>query len=152
MAGLALVGGRATFDGPDLREFLAFLEGLDDPVDPGFIREFQESTVVRPTPEAVIDVAVAESLKVPARVWRALAEGALRADHTAQLGRVAAPTLLYAGDQDPYVSRADQEVLHDGIPDAQLRVVAGAGHAPHREDPAAFATDLQAFVAGRVVA
>jgi non-heme chloroperoxidase len=34
VAGLVLAGGRATFHGPDLREFFAFLDGMEDPVDP----------------------------------------------------------------------------------------------------------------------
>lgn len=151
VAGLVLAGGRATFDGPDMREFFAFLEGVEDPVDPAFLRDFQESTVVRPVPDGLIDVAVAESRKVPARVWRALAAGTLRADHTADLGLVEAPTLLCAGDTDPFVSLEHQQVLLDGIPDARLWTISGGGHAMHWEDPAGFARELQAFIGERVV-
>jgi non-heme chloroperoxidase len=151
VAGLVLAGGRATFDGPDMREFLAFLEGVEDPVDRVFLRDFQESTVVRPVPDGLIDIAVAESCKVPARVWRALAAGTLRADHTADLGLVGAPTLLCAGDTDPFVSLEDQRVLLDGIPDARLWTISGGGHAIHWEDPAGFARELLAFIGERVV-
>jgi pimeloyl-ACP methyl ester carboxylesterase len=151
VAGLVLAGGRATFDGPDMREFFGFLDGIEDPVDPGFLREFQESTVERPVPAGVIDSAVAESCKVPARVWRALAAGTLRADHTADLGLVEAPTLLCAGGTDPYVSLEDQRVLLHGIPDARLWTIPGAGHAMHWEDPAGFARGLLAFIGERVV-
>jgi pimeloyl-ACP methyl ester carboxylesterase len=86
----------------------------------------------------------------PARVWRALAAGALRADHAGVLGHIAAPTLLAYGDRDEFVTREDQETLLRGIPDARLRVYEGAGHAMHWEDAGEFARDLLAFVQQRV--
>ena len=53
---------------------------LTDPIDPGFVREFQESTLAQPVPQAFLDTIVQESLKVPARVWRAAFEGFLEDD------------------------------------------------------------------------
>jgi pimeloyl-ACP methyl ester carboxylesterase len=151
VSGLVLLGAKPTYDVPELQEFFAFLETFEDPVDPEFIREFQESTVVRPVPASIIDTAVSESRKLPARVWRALAATGLRADHTEMLGRIEAPTLLMYGDRDEYVSREDQDALLAGLPDARLRVYEGTGHAMHWEDPAACAHDLVAFVEERVV-
>jgi non-heme chloroperoxidase len=68
VAGLVLAGGRATFDGPDMREFFGFLDGIEDPVDPGFLREFQESTVERPVPAGVIDSVLLHGIP-DARLW-----------------------------------------------------------------------------------
>jgi pimeloyl-ACP methyl ester carboxylesterase len=108
VAGLVLAGGRATFDGPDMREFFGFLDGIEDPVDPGFLREFQESTVVRPVP-MVSSTSRWPRAKVPARVWRALAAGTLRADHTADLGRRPCDALGGSGGVRPRAAR-----LHRG--------------------------------------
>jgi pimeloyl-ACP methyl ester carboxylesterase len=150
VAGLVLAGAKPTYDVPELADLFAFMEALEDPVDLAFLRDFQESTVARPVPEGLIDTVVAESAKMPARVWRALAAGALRADHGAELGRIAAPTLLAYGDRDAFVTRADQDALLAGIPGARLRIYEGGGHAVHWEDPAGFAQDLLAFTAERV--
>ena len=150
VSGLVLMAAKPTFDVPDLQEFLASAEMFEDPVDPAFMREFQESTVARVPVDGIIDTAVRESAKMPARVWRALAAGALRADHAGVLGHIAAPTLLAYGDRDEFVTREDQETLLRGIPDARLRVYEGAGHAMHWEDPGEFARDLLAFVQQRV--
>jgi pimeloyl-ACP methyl ester carboxylesterase len=151
VSGLVLMGAKPTFDVPELQGLFEAVATFEDPVDPGFIREFQESTVVRAVPPSIIDVAVAESRKLPARVWRALAAEGLRADNTADLGRIEAPTLLIHGEQDAYVTREDQDVFLREIPDARLRVYEGTGHAMHWEDPARVAHDLMSFVADGTV-
>ena len=61
------------------------LATLVDPVDPAFAREFQQSTLARPIPAAQLDTFVAESLKVPARVWRATFRGFLDLDFSARV-------------------------------------------------------------------
>jgi len=119
---------------------------LTDPVDPDFVREFQESTVARPVPPAFLDTAVRESLKVPARVWRAVFESFLEADFSAQLGEIRVPTLIVWGDRDAICPRSEQEALAAAIPGAQLVVYPDAGHAPHWEEPERFAADLVTFI------
>ena len=121
------------------------VSGLTDPVDPGFVREFQEGTVARPVPPAFLDTVVRESLKVPARVWRAVFEGFLEADFSARLGGIGVPTLIVWGDRDAICPRGEQEALAAAIPDARLAVYPGAGHAPHWEEPERFTADLVAF-------
>ena len=126
------------------------VSGLTDPVDPGFVREFQEGTVARPVPPAFLDTVVRESLKVPARVWQAVFEGFLGADFSARLGEIEVATLIVWGDRDAICPRSEQEALATAIPGARLVVYPGAGHAPHWEEPERFAADLAAF-AERVV-
>ncbi len=118
---------------------------LTDPIDAVFVREFQESTLARPVPPAFLDTVVRESLKVPARVWRATFEGFLEADFSAQLGEIKAPTLIVWGDRDAICSRSDQEALAAVIAGSRLVVYPGAGHALHWEEPDRFAADLVAF-------
>jgi 2-succinyl-6-hydroxy-2,4-cyclohexadiene-1-carboxylate synthase len=65
-----------------------------------------------------------------------------------RLGEIAAPTLIVAGEEDPKFC-ALAERLHQGIPDSQLWVVPGAGHAAHLEKPDVFAEGILLFIRGR---
>ena len=124
------------------------LSQMTDPVDAGFVREFQESTLAQPVPPAFVDMVVEESLKLPARVWHAAFEGFLEDDFTGELDRVKAPTLILWGDRDALLMRADQESLRGAIAGSRLVVYEGAGHALHWEEPARFAADVVAFGVG----
>jgi non-heme chloroperoxidase len=147
--GLVLAGATTTWRTPVALELWDVVSTLEDPIDPGFVREFQESTLAQPVPPAFLETVVAESLKVPARVWRAaLREAHLEADIAGELGGIEAPTLVVWGDRDTIQSRSEQEVLVGAIAGARLIVYPGAGHAMHWEEPARFAADLAAFVAG----
>lgn len=145
-AGILLEGSLASFrSNPAAEEFVtSTIRALRDPLDPEFVREFAEGTT-RTVPGPFMDTMVAESLKVPARVWRAAFEGLLQDDHTAELGTIRAPALLIWGDQDTLVSRDHQDVLASGIPHAELVVYEGVGHTAHWEEPRRFAADLAAF-------
>ena len=119
---------------------------LADPVDPAFVREFQESTIARPIPAWYLDTVIAESLKLPARVWHAAFNGLLALD-AIPVSAIVAPTLVVWGDRDAVAGRVDQDALVAGIRGARLTVYEGTGHALHWEEPARFAADVAAFVA-----
>jgi pimeloyl-ACP methyl ester carboxylesterase len=146
--GLVLMGSFPTLRGnagvTDLWD--SVISTLTDPVDPTFVREFQLSTLARPVPAEVLDRAVSESLKVPARVWRAAFADFLEADFSRDLPRITAPTIIAWGERDAYFLRADQMTLHAAIPGSRLVIYPGGGHAFHWEDPATFAADLVTFV------
>lgn len=146
--GLALLGSPLKLsDKPGVREaWDSTFSLLEDPVDPDFVRDFLESVVVRPVPEAVRETLVQESLKVPAFVWKATIAALLEDDLSLQLGDVAAPALVVWGDQDAILPRSEQEALATGIGGARLLVYEGGGHAFFWEDPARVAADLVAFV------
>jgi pimeloyl-ACP methyl ester carboxylesterase len=118
---------------------------FEDPVDPGFVRAFQESTIAQPVPPGLLDAAGEESLKVPARVWRATFEAFLAADVAEELARVEAPTLIIWGDADPICPRGAQEEILRAIAPSRLIVYPGAGHAMHWERPARVGADLASF-------
>jgi non-heme chloroperoxidase len=146
--GLVLVGSLITWRGhPDFVELWnSVVSTLTDPIDPGFVREFQESTLARPVPPEFLETVVRESLKLPARVWRAvLLEGLLEADFSRELANIQAPTLIFWGDQDA-LTRNGQEALTAAIAGSRLVTYAGAGHGLHWEEPGRFAADLTAFV------
>jgi len=114
--------------------------------DPGFVRRFQVESLAQPVPAAFLDAMVRESLKVPARVWRAVVEAFVAAEISAELGTISVPTLVAWGDQDVTCPRTEQEALVATIAGSRLVVYPGAGHALHWEEPARFAADLAAFV------
>jgi pimeloyl-ACP methyl ester carboxylesterase len=145
--GLVLLGAFATYQGnPGLVEFWeSAVSRLSDPVDWAFARAFQESTLARPIPNDFLATAVRESLKLPARVWRAAFAGLFEDDFVADVSRVRAPTLLVWGDRDGLCPRADQDAFLTAIPGSRLTVYEGAGHAVHWEEPARFAADLVRF-------
>jgi pimeloyl-ACP methyl ester carboxylesterase len=86
-------------------------------------------------PTDFLDGLVAESRKLPARVWRDALAGLLAYRDEALLDEIRAPTTLMWGDRDEIVSRADQERLRTAIGDAELIVLAETGHSPHWERP-----------------
>jgi pimeloyl-ACP methyl ester carboxylesterase len=119
---------------------------LPDPVPIDFAREFQASTVYAPLPADFFDGIVAESRKLPARLWREVFDGLLAFDDRADLGRIVAPTLIVWGEHDGLFSREDQRRLAAAIPGAQMRMYAEAGHCPNWEIPHQLAADLDAFI------
>ena len=119
---------------------------LPEPVPADFVREFQASTAHLPLPVRFLDRVVAESLKMPARVWRDAWDGLLAFDDAAELGRIAAPTLLLWGEHDAMFGRADQERLLAAIAGARLTAYPQTGHTPHWERPEQVAADLEAFL------
>jgi pimeloyl-ACP methyl ester carboxylesterase len=122
------------------------VEALIDPVPEKFAREFQDSTIYQPLPDEFLDRAVAESLKLPAHVWRGIMAGMLATDPAAELGKSRIPTLILWGDQDRYFLRSEQDAMMKLIPGAVLKVYPETGHALHWERPEQFAQDLKEFI------
>ena len=151
LAGLILVGARACWhDQPDVAALIEHVMSMSpsEPVDPQFARDFQQSTLAQPVPPGWLDMAVAESLKLPARTWQAVcAQGIQQANLTGLLTGIRARTLLLCGELDT-LARDGQQALLEGIKDAELKWYAGTGHALHWEEPERFASDVAGFVRG----
>jgi non-heme chloroperoxidase len=148
IAGLVLIGAMRTIKGNAVIEEL-WSDGvatITDPIDPGFVRSFQESTLAQPVSGAFLDIVVSESMKVPANIWRAALRSMLDDDFTSMLGRITAPTHIIWGDQDGLVGRAEQRALAAAIPGATLNIHEGAGHAPHWENPGRVAAEVVAWM------
>ena len=144
--GLLLMGAFAGMaHNQGAREMWQAVSRLADPVPRAFARDFQLGTVVRPLPEAFLEMVVNESLTLPASVWRALFAGFLADDQVESLARITAPTVVVWGDRDVICPRADQDALLRTIPGATLVVVPDAGHAVHWEVPSALAEALATF-------
>ena len=145
VARLVLVASTTTVRNEGVLEFQQAVDTLDDPVPEEFAREFQVSTIYRPLPEDFLDRVVAESLKLPARVWREAMAGMLVADPLS-LGEIPHPTLILWGDQDAFFSRAEQDLLVSKLANAVLKVYPETGHALHWERPEQFVRDLEDFI------
>jgi pimeloyl-ACP methyl ester carboxylesterase len=147
VAGLLLAGTMPWFGRPP--ELLDFhreqIEPLVDPVPEAFARGFQQSTLAQPIAASMLDGFVAESLKVPAQVWRAAFAGFTGDDFSPRLHEISVPTLVVWGRHDAFCSAADQQAMLRLIPTARLVEYADAGHAMHWEEPQRFARDLVNF-------
>ena len=156
---LVLVGSAPTSAGNEVVIGLdEAVQTLENPIDPQFVHDFQSSTFYPPNgvPEEFIQTAVSESLKVPASVWKQALAGLIAEDHSRQLSRITAPTLILWGDQDGIFTYEDQLALDALIPDSTLRLYLPAtfprsagpgstGHGLHVEWPRRFVDDLEAF-------
>ena len=122
------------------------VQTLTDPVPTQFAREFQESCVYGTLLDGFLETAIAESDKLPARVWHDALAGLVAADTQENLHRIQAPTLVLCADRDTYFPRQEQERLCAAIPNATLRVYEETGHSLHWEQPERFVQDLQTFI------
>lgn len=78
-------------------------------------------------------------------MWLSVSEQLLtRPDRLRQLGALAVPTLVIAGEQDPLLP--DCEAMAHAIPGARFAVIPDAGHSPHLENPDAWWPVLAAFL------
>ncbi len=92
---------------------------------------------------------MAESLKLPPRLWRLAIDRLVEYDDSHQLARIEAPTLLLWGDHDALFSRADQDRFMATLPAARLTVYEETGHCPNWERPEQVAADIAAFILHR---
>jgi pimeloyl-ACP methyl ester carboxylesterase len=134
---------------PGVRGFFnSAIAPLTDPIAPEFARDWQLSTLAREMDPAHFATVVAETLKVPARVWKTAFEGFLSTpDFTEELRKVSVPVLLMWGDRDTYAVRAAQDRLLEVMPHARFLAYEGVGHALHWEDPVRCTADLMTFLA-----
>lgn len=116
---------------------------LTDPVDPGFLRAYIARQTVRPLPEALAAMLLAEARKLPAHAWRGLVREALR-DAPPPQGPVVPPTLVLHGDRDD-LTAAGQPALHRLVGAPRVETIAEAGHCLHWEVPALCAALIGGF-------
>jgi pimeloyl-ACP methyl ester carboxylesterase len=143
---LVLIGSAPTANNEVIRGLNAEVARLQDPISPAFVRDFQASTVSKPVPDSYLATLVSESLKVPARVWKATLDGLIAENHATKLGSITAPTLVVGGELDSIFSVAEQRALASALPRSTLVLYPQVGHAPHAETPQRFVQDLTSFL------
>lgn len=133
---LVLIGAAPTaVRNPVIKELNNTIQALVEPIDPGFVREFQASTFYKPIPPAFLDTAISESLKVPLIVWKQALAGLIVEDYATQLNQIEAPTLILWGDRDGIVTLQNQQALQAQIPNSTLKIYRETGHGLHVESP-----------------
>jgi pimeloyl-ACP methyl ester carboxylesterase len=141
---LILLGAGVTPATPPVTELAAEVMTLTDPVDPAFARAFQTSTVHAPVPEAFIERVIADSARVPARVWKDVLAALLA--YTPPDSPIRSRTLVVGGDRDSVFSPAEQEAVAASIPGAAFTLLPDIGHSPHWEHPIQFALEVLEFL------
>lgn len=126
-----------------LLELKPYIDALEDPISRSFAAEFQATS--NPVPADFMEMIVAETMKVPAHVWRSVLSGLLAVDHQDILSDISAQTLVLWGNQDQLFTRPDQEALLSQIPGSMLEEF-DAGHSPHWEKPEEIAQALEKFL------
>ncbi|WP_170971842.1 alpha/beta fold hydrolase [Rhodobacter sp. SY28-1] len=118
---------------------------LIDPVDPVFVKEFQESAVGPDTPRETIDRAIAESMKLTARDWQMALGASMVADLALAMIGYRGPVLILHGELDDFCIADEQADLARG---SNRRLVSNAhwGHSPHWEHPALVGRLIEQFV------
>jgi non-heme chloroperoxidase len=132
---LVLVGSAMSPQNAVIADLLQTVQTLTDPVDEQFIREFQASTLARPVPPEFFEQVVAESQKLPARVWRQSVAGLL--DYRPQWP-IVCPTTILGGDLDAVFSVEEQTRLFTATEHSTLHIERGVGHTLHWEAPERF--------------
>ena len=88
--------------------------------------------------------------------WKAMAPANLlacmetlggRDDVTARLGEIRVPALVIHGDADAAIALHLAEALAQGLPEASLTVIPGAGHAANLTHPAPVNAAIERFLA-----
>ena len=140
---LVLTGAGPSFNTPVGNELMESVIRLDDPVDEAFVRSFQMSTVNAPVPDAFMEAVIANSRRMPARIWRAAMQGLLA--HDIALVRPDVRTLVVGGRLDGVFSANEQMLVARQFPNGELHLVEGIGHTLHWEQPATFVNALKRF-------
>jgi non-heme chloroperoxidase len=140
---LVLVGGGPVMQTPVMIGMMAMIDWLTDPVDEKFVREFQMACVHAPVPEPFMEAIIANSRRVPARIWKAVMNGLL--DSQISLSNPQVRTLVLGGRQDAVFSATEQMALARQFPRGELHLIDGVGHTLHWEQPATFVSALVRF-------
>jgi pimeloyl-ACP methyl ester carboxylesterase len=144
---LVLIGSAAsTVDNATIREILPVIEGLSDPIDRGFLVEFQTGTFYGALPAGFLETVISESLKAPSFVWKEAIKTLSEEDHRAELGKIASPTFIAWGDRDGIFPREEQYLLRDAIPRSVLKIYENAGHSLNWDHAEEFAKDAEKFL------
>lgn len=151
--GLMLMNTRAAGDPPataQVREDLAReLEATGKPdavVDSMFPKLCAPITYAR-HPELIEPLRERALRANPRGLANTLRGLATRPDRTAQLGQIAAPTLVLAGADDQLIPIGESQTLADGIPGARLVTIPEAGHLAPVENKAATNAAILDFLA-----
>lgn len=99
----------------------------------------------------VVERVMTRFMETPAEGYVGCCEAIRELDYLAALGRIAAPTLVIAGELDAGTPPAMSQAIAERIPGARLAVMRGASHLSAVEMPGEFAALAGDFLAARTV-
>jgi pimeloyl-ACP methyl ester carboxylesterase len=140
---LVLAGAGASAQTQVFLELSMAVNDLTDPLDELFVRDFQVSCISGGVPDAFMDAMIANSRRMPARVWKAALLGMI--EDEVRLARPEVRTLVLGGREDRIFSCAEQMALARQFPRGELQQIDGVGHTLHWEQPATFVNALLRF-------
>lgn len=152
--GLILADTRATADSPEARQgreasaVLVEEHGVLALFDRDVPRLFSHVTQSS-RPDIIDEGRRIAALNSPAGVAAASRGLGMRPDVTALLPHITCPTLILVGEQDEITPIADARTLFERIPDAQLEVLADAGHLSNLDSPDDFSQQVARFLQER---
>jgi len=128
---------------PILAEIQDDIMNLQDPVEESFIEDFQSPSL--PVPPAFMQSIIAESKKIPARIWKTVFQELVAIDNSDLLDRIKAKSLILWGARDAIFNKDDQNLLYSKIVNSK-HIEYDAGHALHWEIPELVVGDISQFL------
>jgi 3-oxoadipate enol-lactonase len=111
-----------------------------------YAERYLAETFVGPVPAARREQVRRAIAGVPAEAYLASTEVCFRADTSAGLAGITAPTLVLIGEHDRKTPLSLSQEICRGIPGAELVQIPGAGHLANVENPEAFTGALLDFL------
>jgi len=149
--GLVLYATTPAFGGRDPAFAEAFLAERLAPLDAGQDMAALAAGSIPPmlgpdAPAGAAEAATAAMAAVPEDAYRATVRALTTFNRRDDIARIAAPTLLLAGERDPLAPPRTMERMRDAIRGARLVVLPGAGHLAHLDCPEAFGAAVRDFL------
>jgi len=141
LRGLVLVGTKAGSDTPEAAAGrLATAEKVEADGTGAVIEAMVSKMLAPDNRDAIMADQVRRMMSpaTPAGVAGALLGMAERSDSTPILDQIEVPTLIIAGEADAVIPPSESEILANGIPRAELKLIPRAGHLVAFEQPEEF--------------
>lgn len=139
--------GRADMADPERKQWLEKRHVLSNSLQEASMQRAAE--IASPNaPSYVIEEIARHMRRAHPEGYMAVANAVASTDARPWLPTITMPTLVLCGEDDRVTGAAVSQILVDSIPHACLHTIAGAGHAPHIEQPDEFARLVQDFLPG----
>lgn len=141
--------GRAHFPAEERERWLQDRERLGNELASRSLERARELAGRNAGPEVIEEIA-RHMRRARPEGYLAVARAIAATDARPWLSSLAQPALIVCGEDDRVTGLDVSRTLHEGLPKAELMVIAGAGHAPHIEQPDRFVDTLTTILTTRV--
>jgi pimeloyl-ACP methyl ester carboxylesterase len=148
ISALALVSSRALPDNDEMKKTREATAQKAEKEGPAFLAATMPDRAVGSSPPPGVVDTLRKIIREaqPKGVAAASRAMASRADATPQLGKIAIPTVVFAGRGDKIVPAAESEAMAKAIPGAKLVWCEKSGHVPMLEEPDLVAAELTSLM------